>query len=323
MIGRRHFKNMRLFDESQNKYYDLLAELLNKAEGWSESDYLRKKAEIGKEDWVVDELIFDVDNESNPFFKKENGRVISKINRFPIRPTSIEKQAFKSLLSSEYANSFLDGNTIKKLEKAVAPYDAEWSLGSIEKHNVFLADKKDENLIQINLHLILEIIEARAGMRCINGDNVCELVFPVKVEFSLVEDQFRVCAYRPDQDRFIKINLDKMREIEKIDVFFEGDLEKKYKMFIEGKFRELVLDVTPKDFIVERCFRIFSCYEKEVIYDSDNNKYTLKLRYNQADSEKELIRDILSFGSYLVVLEPEDVREVVIERIKGAYNRYS
>ena len=69
--------------------------------------------------------------------------------------------------------------------------------------------------------------------------------------------------------------------------------------------------------MIERCFRLFSFYERKAVYDREADRYSLEITYHSYD-EAELIRDILSLGSSVVVMKPAGIRRKVFERIKEA-----
>ena len=114
--------------------------------------------------------------------------------------------------------------------------------------------------------------------------------FPVKIEFSIVNDKFRICAYEPVERRFIKMNLDTMQNLE----------------------------VTEETADIER---VFSYYDRKARYDKEKNKYRLEISYLKAD-EKEVIKNILSMGPYVIVMEPRVIQKEVYGRIAEANKLY-
>ena len=242
--------------------------------------------------------------------------------RVPIRATKIEKQTLKELAVAPYAEYFLEDKVREKVIKTTEKIEQEWSIKDIEKRNVFANIADDCIYSQEDFQEIMTIIELGMGLRCTNNGRKRDIVFPIKIEYSMTENQFRVCAYSPSEDRFIKMNLDRMKDIQSVNEFCKEYLNLKYSDAMSKKCREVVLEVSSDRFIIERCFRLFSYYEREALYDRDSEKYLLKIRFNEADSRAELVRDILSLGGYVIVIEPEDIREQIIRRIKGAIALY-
>ena len=148
------------------------------------------------------------------------------------------------------------------------------------------------------------------------------LAFPVRIEYSVVNDRFRINAYEPVEMRFIKMNLDTMVNIEVSDEVTDVDLETEYAEFIKLNTKKVVLDVEPVDHIIERCFRVFSYYDRKARYDKEEHVYRLEISYLKAD-ENEVIKNILSMGSHVVVMEPRTIQKEVYRRILAASKLYS
>ena len=94
-----------------------------------------------------------------------------------------------------------------------------------------------------------------------------------------------------------------------------------YQEYIEENTKKIILDVDPVDHVIERCFRIFSFYERKAIYDKELQKYKLEIKYLKFD-ENEVIRDILSLGSSVIVMEPKRLQKEIYRRIVRAKEIY-
>ena len=144
--------------------------------------------------------------------------------------------------------------------------------------------------------------------------------FPINIEYSFLNDGFRVCVYNQEENRFIKLNLSTIKNIKLSHETIE-DLSKEYQDFLEMNTKKIELDVEPIDHVIERCFRLFSFYDREAKYDKEDNKYKLTISYLKQE-ENEVIRDILSLGSYVVVMSPKRIQKEVYKRIVAAKNNY-
>jgi glycosyltransferase involved in cell wall biosynthesis len=145
--------------------------------------------------------------------------------------------------------------------------------------------------------------------------------FPVKIEYSVLNDTFRISAYRPDQNRFFKMTLETMSNI-RLGTECRDTLQEDYKKFLAGNKKTVVLDVEPANHVIERCFRLFSYYERKAVYDREDRRYRLEIVYYSYD-EAEVVRDILSLGSSVIVLEPVELRKKIYERILAANELYT
>ena len=319
---------MKLFHETENKYYELLSYLVNCHASFTDKDlyHILENQIAGEMDFEVINTLFSKEKDGEMIFQYKDKNFTPVINeKLPIRNTAVELQAAKSIANSRYAKDFLSTKTRDKLEKATEHIVSQWNDEDIHiKNQYLLGDINSPVQYEEELRIIREAIEKNTS---IYYDNVnpgkfeyrnCR-VFPVKIEYSLLNDRYRISAYEPEEKRFIQMNLCTMSNIRKGDEFLEG-LAEIHKEFLEKNTKELVLDVEPVGHVIERCFRIFSYYDRKAFFDREENKYRLEISYLEFD-EKEIIRDILSLGSHVVVMEPENVQQEVYTRIKKALMR--
>ena len=321
---------MILFDETENKYYELIAHMLQCGEEYSRKDIrlLMGKYLSGEEDFEVTETLFATEEGEKLLFTAMDGKLEPVLEGdFPIRNSILESQAAKSIPKSSYAGHFLQKDTIRKLEKITEQIPEDWNSDDITIKNVF------ENGIHSSERLfdkeISVIAKAVHGKCAIIYDNVrpgrvekrSAQAFPVRIEYSVVNDRFRINAYEPTEMRFIKMNLDTMRNIVLTDETTDIDLEAEYSEFIKLNTKKVVLDVEPVDHIIERCFRVFSYYDRKAQYDKEGHVYRLEISYLKAD-ENEVIKNILSMGSHVVVMEPRTIQKEVYRRILAASKQY-
>ena len=72
---------------------------------------------------------------------------------------------------------------------------------------------------------------------------------------------------------------------------------------------------------LERLFRLFSYYQRELDYDKNTNTYTLKVYYYDFD-QNALMHNLLSAGHLITVIEPEEPRQEMIRKIRDSLDRY-
>ncbi len=321
---------MNLFDETENKYFEFISYLLQNNRKYSkkEMNLLIKQLLTGEADFDVIEAIFPSREGEELVFKDLNGQYEPIIaTNFPIRMGIIEQQAAKSLLEDEYITHFLSEKTIKKLRTNTESVITDWSTKDIQVKNVFSGGAiENKKIFGPIISLIAKAIKER---KAIIYDNVRKgmfeyrnvSVFPVKIEFSIMNDRFRICAFEPIQNRFLKMNLDTMENIKLSEKIYKEDLEEKYKIFLKDNTRIVKLDIEPIDHVVERCFRIFSYYDRKARYDKQDNKYRLEISYLKFD-EAEIVKDILSLGGYVTVIEPKYLQKKIYKRVLAASKLY-
>ena len=321
---------MNLFDETENKYYEFVSHLLQNNQKYSKSDinYLIAKYLSGEPDFdVIDTIFADKEGEELVFYIEDGKYKPMLGNDFPIRMGTLEQQATSSLLDDEYISNFLSDVTIAKLKECTRKVKTDWSTSQITIKNVFTGGVTEEK--REYGPIISLIAKAIKEHRAIVYDNIRKnkfefrnvSVFPVKIEFSIKNDKFRVSAYEPIQHRFIKMNLDTMYNVQLTDEISEEDLEAEYKDFLKINTRTVKLDVEPIDHVIERCFRIFSYYDRKARYDKEDGKYRLEISYLKFD-EAEIIKDILSLGGYVTVIEPRQLQKEIYRRVLAASKLY-
>lgn len=327
---------MDIFNKFENVYYEILQDLLN-------SEKLLTKDEIKE---IVSEKIC-IDGENKDFLKeiigtkKKEGRIFKEVKdkcvpyvseNIPVLLNNIEKQALYSIASTENASYFLEDETIEKIKTLKNKEEnlELWNKGNIKIKNQ--AQNGDSLKGKQQGKALRDILKAIINKKSIKykysslfiPQNCCDdlrEVYPYKVEYSLANDKIRICAYIDIEDRFIKMNLDRMECVSIGDSDLKVDLDEKFKKFREEKLRTLVLSIEPKLNNVERSFRIFSYYERTATYLKEDDIYILEIKYNDGD-KAELIRDIMSLGDGVMVLEPSDIRNIVIERAQKCVRNY-
>lgn len=320
---------MNLFDETENKYYELIAYLLDCKREFSHSELpgLINELLIGEPDFEVVEALFETNEGEKLLFQDKNGIIKPLLeNHFPIRHSKIEKQAIKTISSSNYCHHFLRQETIDKINNCIQDVEDAWNPNDITIKNLFSDGDKKACSYREDLKLIAKAIR---NQQSISYDNVRpgrvemknQNTFSVKIEYSVVNDRFRIIAFEPKEYRFIKMNIAALKNIKLCDETSQLDLNKEYQEFVKANTKHIVLDVEPISHVIERCFRVFSYYDRKARFNKDDNKYRLEISYLKAD-ENEVIKNIPSMGSSVVVMEPRTIQKEVYRRILAASHRY-
>ena len=282
---------MKLFDETESKYYGLISYLLIQKKDFTGRDVDNLYSELirGEKDFLILDSLFSKREGQEVLFSYGNG-IFKSIMRsgIPIRCNGIEKFKNRHNISGEKTTNTSINKLAESKEKLMLIAQAINTRSSIIYDNV-----KDE---------AYEFRKAEA--------------FPIKIEYSVLQDVFRVSAFEPVQNRFFMMTLDTMDNV-CYGKNTRKDIPDLYKDFLRKNKKRVLLDVEPTGHVIERCFRIFSFYERRAVYDREADKYSLEITYQTYD-EAELIRDIMSLGSSVVVMEPMRLREMVLKRIVAA-----
>lgn len=319
---------MRLFDETESKYYELISYLLLEKRDFTggDVDRLYRELFVGEKDFDTVDALFTKSEGAETLFTYRDGKYGAATDiEFPVVCNDIEKNAFYSLSSASYAELFLQAETLDQIRKSGKRNALAWENNDICIKNRHVSANKPDTPDQGKLQTIVKAIVNRQSILYDNAKEGAysfkdEHAFPVKIEYSLLNDSFRISAYRPDQNRFFKMTLETMSNV-RLGTSYRESLQDDYRKFLASNKRTVVLDVEPVGHVIERCFRIFSFYERRAVYDREDRRYRLEIEYYSYD-EAEVIRDLLSLGSSVVVLEPSGLRKRVYERIVRAGNLY-
>ncbi len=272
---------------------------------------------LSKKDKLI--FLYDIDKKLfSPIVKKD----------VPVILNNIEIDALKNLVHMDIAEGFLKQSTLDKIKEVLKEREAEWSVYNIKyKRQYSDGDKNNMESINSKIEIILYAIRKKCAIKCDNytrNNNLYkdQIIFPLKIEYSLINDKYRLYCFKkePDENKYIKMNISRIQNLE----ILEDKTREKDENFIklnEKNTKTVKLYVDPEKHVLERCFRLFSYYNREAVYDRENNRYILIIDYDVFD-ESDVIKNILSLGSRVVVESPHEIREVILSRVKKAISNY-
>ncbi len=166
------------------------------------------------------------------------------------------------------------------------------------------ADPKYRKIFRTLLDAIHE--ERGVAIQATNryGDLKRYSFYPICLEYSSKDDKFRVLS----DGRKGEFNLGRITSCRITDQRRAGYAH------VTHKKDHVTLEIQDERSTLERVMNHFAHFEKHA-EDLGGGKYRLEIEYVAAD-ETEMVINILSFGQYVKVLEPEDFREQIIRRLK-------
>lgn len=318
---------MELFNDYKNRYYRCIQNIINQiynGEKYDKKD-IRKilhNAYLEEESILVNELV------NKNFFKFEDDIVKLRIDyNIPIRLNDLELAYLKMFVEDDEFNKVLNDEILEKSKKNLndvqsLDYNKFWKRENIDKYGDSLKNNEIRNNILILEKAILNNKYIKYSSKNRNGDIFeNKIAYPYKIEYSIKNNKYRLIIFF--DNRAIKINIDSITNIK---ILEERDVLEKEKIQIQDFIKNrknigepLVLKIEDNNNTLDRCFNLFSAYDKKYYYDTDNN-LILNIYYHNFD-EAEIVRDILSLGKSVIVLEPKKIRDKVVERILRNFDK--
>ena len=138
------------------------------------------------------------------------------------------------------------------------------------------------------------------------GKPVYARCVPERIEYSEKDDKFRLVTSGCSFVRTINI-----ARITKCKIY-RGEIEINSNM-PETEYEQIILKVKEERNTLERCMLHFAHFEKKA--ERIDNHYLLHIRFDKDDKMEMVIR-VLSFGPTVEVLESEDFKNLIIDKLK-------
>jgi hypothetical protein len=329
---------MEIFSEVKNKNYSAIGDLINLMAGCgrlSGKDILRYIQDNGIYSIEFEKSLLNKnredENKNYNLFKENGDRTYSAVidEPIPVISTSMENEWLKFMLEDPRVPMLLSPVLIEKLKKLLQPGEGVITRESIHIKNLSPSEERNLNPKDWdNLLLVIEAIENKKAVmysyRDRDGNEHRDSVsIPFKIEYSTSDGRLWVILFSAEEKRPIKSVLKNLYDIQVID----KDIDFGYEDILDsihGKKAEepIVLEVADIHNALERCFYMFSNYEKEASYDKEKQAHKLIIYYYLFE-EKEIIAKILSLGKHVKVLGPSRIRNEIRQRIEKALEQYS
>lgn len=339
-IGGKCLKTMELFDEVKNRYFHIVFKVLNECkEGLSKKDIIKlideedfEEKVIGKDNRTFEGLLLNEyeDYENYNLLKEEKELLYPKIKienktSIPVRFTKVEKAWLKSLIDEPVIKLILKDSTIAKLQEELKDVDSPRISEIIETTNKSkLPEFLDLNQYETNFKTLIKAITEEKAIRYCNtdrlGNKYCDMKsLPIRLEYSLKDDRFRVSMYSLNDSRPIMANIHTMSDIEIIEKEKSSiDRENAIKILHKSRYSKepIIFEVIDKKMAMERCFMSFSGMERSSRCLGED-RYEIKLFYYVFE-EEDIIRKILTLGPYVKIISPQRIADEVIKKIQRA-----
>lgn len=298
-----------LFSEVYGTYYNVIAQLLNKAVDGelTQQTMLETVREKGFEESIL--TIPDaLESGVWPLLTENYGTPLTHKPTMPL--TTLQKRWLKALLSDPRIQLFdpsMDG--LEDVEPLYPPNTFIY----YDRYND--GDPFEDPGYIKRFRCILSAIRQRKWLRIqFEGHNGIPHYWrcvPYKLEYSPKDDKFRLISANKRES--LSINLGRIQQCFMLEPCEDEEYRPK-----PMKKRILVLELTDERNALERAMLHFSHLEKET-ERIDETRYRVTLFYEKEDETELLIR-VLSFGPVLKVIFPDDFVKKLMERLEKQKN---
>lgn len=231
-----------------------------------------------------------------------------------------ERIYLKAILQSRYSAIFFDDEEKAALLKHFQDVP---SIG-LEAHCAFAGkDTRPQEWPPEeikNIRLLMSSVRYQREIQYSNAANNGKVYegckgYPVRIEYSVFDEKFRLSLWSGDENRPIKINISSMYDIAETGRVWQEPRTPQEMMKTKLAPVPIVMCLRGKEYILERALYSFSMYDTN-IEKTGENEYSFRLRYYTFDLP-EIIDKLMSFGSAMQVLSPPEAVEKIRERLSA------
>lgn len=264
------------------------------------------------------------------FPSRYDGKDADKLKPFyeapvPSLPSNHERLWLKTMLLDESVAFLLPEDLREKLLKRLAD-TPDFSLAGVWEKRQTKGDNPSADPLKERLARIWKALREKKKIRYVNidksGARHDNTLAPCRLEYDAAMNRFFLIVWDETENRAVKINIHRLETLEITKESVSFDTEEKFMGFLSARKSEVVFRLVDKENTgaFDRCYSLFSAYDKEAFAEAED-VYNIKVYYQDFD-RREIIARILSLGSAAIVLEPEDIRDEMVERLKQAWELY-
>mgnify|MGYP004526254553 CR=1 FL=1 len=310
---------MDLFNYYDNFVVDILMRFLSSGTTKEELDDKFKEVFGANSDKFYNQNEQDISNYYG-FLAKDDEEYVSAFEGydFPVLLNKIEQEAITNAVNKPVAITYLTDSEISTI-KAVFNNKAEWD----DDHSIiqrFKSKRPKNKQSGANIKVLIKAIidKKQVCLTNVTRNTVYEnqIIYPLRLEYTTKDNRWTLTGYSPEISRVINMNVGKLKDISVGSKIPNMDkIEKTYKTFLsKTKKVTAVIKLKAKNYDLDRFFRVFSYYKRDTKYNKKTDEYTINLEYYLFD-ESALVIQLLSFGGVVEVVEPESLRQRMIEEL--------
>jgi hypothetical protein len=316
---------MELFSEIHGRYFYIISEILKAASkhNLTGNDVAAIIAKLGFAEtslYLVPPLI-NADNDGYYLLKKEPPGYTPILKAPPpLLLTELQKRWLKAIVQDKRFSLFTEENERAVYDALLIDIDPLYNMNHIIA--VDMASDGDDYDSDTYRTIFKTLMRAMQNKRTVlityesGKDNRLSAHFaPYKLEYSMKDDKFRLCAVRMHQERLrslYKLNLSRITSVQVMKHSTPANLAE-YVRSIRMPL-PVEIEITNERNGFERIFTQLSNFKRISEYDETTKKCLMKIYYYEVD-EMELLITLLSFGPIIRILGPISFKTQFVERI--------
>ena len=249
----------------------------------------------------------------------------------PIIPTILEMKWLKEMLHDPRIDCLISASLKEKLLQAMPQNDSsEQHWQQSNWHTPIQIDKPcfSSAAYQEKFKTALEAISSSHYVYYesydIYGNKYKGEAVPYKIEYCANTNSFNFIMWNEAKQWTFKSDFATITKLQILPPSFDSSKTKladAYVQKIKNEAEPIILKLNAAQYnVFERCFNIFSNYDKE-INRLDQTSYQLKIYAREHFDKAEIVQNILSLGSSIVVLAPQNLRQQIIAAIQESFTR--
>ena len=296
-----------LFDETKNSLFRLLCQIVGEicaGDKFTRKDILRRifslpefiyleAPEQAREEEIVDALFN---------FDRNGFAVVPAEKNFSLPPSDTELSWLRSVLADEELKFLLPDELREKLLDRLANCPPLFEKSSWR--NVCPAQVAPSKNLLGNLSVIVGALRSRRKI-FVDG----QAMSPCRLEYDLAAKKYFLIAWHEEARAIEKFSVAALKAVELSGEQISDDADARLENFYSALVAEVSLEVQNTRNAIERCFALFSSFDKKARLQDDGT-CVLTISYSPSDAE-EIFEKILSLGSAAVVVAPQSLRERV------------
>ena len=328
MESETRVKNMEFFSEIYGCYYQIVAEILKRADmdAVSRQEIMDITERLGFAESVLtvpDKLCL---GEWNLLEKTADGTYISRLENPSQMPlTLLQKRWMKSLLSDKRVCLFLNDTALSEVSEMLSDVEPLWDDAQFLYYDRYEdGDDYSSEEYRQSFRRVMDAINTGKVIRfdytSAKGKNTHKACLPLKLEYSPKNDRFRLIALRCPFDKRSVIDRYRMDGMRNIALSEDGQDDNISASVSLDTLMRQSYDTEPVRLLIqnrrnalERAMLHFANYDKDT-KQLDENTWECCIYYDSS-METELLIEILSFGPVVRVVGPDSFVALIRERL--------